>query len=87
MADKDETAAAEEQQSPPDSSPGGAAEPPPAAGRSGAAQQQQVSGSVRSQRAGLAVDSCLEQFKTRKFFVLRVSSVKLRKDFCQHSFI
>ncbi|XP_061592997.1 tumor protein p63-regulated gene 1 protein [Cololabis saira] len=71
--DEDEAAAAAaEQQEQLSSTSGGPADPPPAAGRPAGAESR-VSGSAtpRSPHGGPAGDSCLDLFRTRKFFVLR----------------
>ena len=75
MADEEEGAPAEDQQgqlSPPS---GGPAHSEPAEHRAEeAGEQQSDCGENDSQRGGLTQDYCLDQFKIRKFFVLRVKT-------------
>ncbi|XP_017278879.1 tumor protein p63-regulated gene 1 protein [Kryptolebias marmoratus] len=72
MVYEDEGAPAEEQQIQLDSSSSGAADCQKAAGRAEGTEERQEDGAAaRSYRGVPSVDSCLEQFKIRKFFVLR----------------
>ncbi|XP_041862830.1 tumor protein p63-regulated gene 1 protein [Melanotaenia boesemani] len=69
MADNEEAAQTEVQLT---TSSSGPADTQPAAGRKGDAEEPQTDqGAAQSQRGDPGVDSCVSQFKTRKFFVLR----------------
>ncbi|KAM4547821.1 tumor protein p63-regulated gene 1 protein [Odontesthes bonariensis] len=76
MADEEERAPAEDQQGQLSSPSGGPADSEPTEHRAEeAGEQQSDCGENGSQRGSLTQDSCLEQFKIRKFFVLRPGSL------------
>ncbi|XP_072246185.1 tumor protein p63-regulated gene 1 protein [Leuresthes tenuis] len=76
MADEEEGAPAEDQQGQLSCPSGGSADSEPAEHRAEEAGERQAHcGENDSQRGGLTQDSCLEQFKIRKFFVLRPGSL------------
>lgn len=74
MVDEEEGAPAEQQQSPLGPSSSG---PPASQGAAEPAQSTEERGedspAARNHRGLVSVDSCLDQFKLRKFFVLRVN--------------
>ncbi|KAM4739557.1 tumor protein p63-regulated gene 1 protein [Anableps anableps] len=72
MANEEEGVPAEKQQSPLSSSSSGPEDSQEATGRAEDAGEQKTDpGEVRSQLGSLSTDSSLQQFKMRKFFVLR----------------
>lgn len=82
MAEEEQGAPAEEQQSPAGSSSG------PAGCQRAADRAEGTEGRREEEDGGGAppsVDSCLEQFKSRKFFVLRVTSNLHKIDPCAES--